>query len=64
MNMTYEELMALALKYYNKGGDGVYECWDRQTFNDYVAEYGVITEKEALKMFGVWDAVCNDIRGY
>lgn len=64
MNMTYEELMALALKYYNNGGDGVYECWDRQTFNEYVAEYDEITKKDALEMFGVWDAVCNDIRGY
>lgn len=62
--MTYEELMNLALKYYNRGGDGVYECWDRQTFDEYVAEHGEITEKVALKMFGVWDSVCNDIRGY
>ena len=62
--MTYEELMALALKYYAFGGDGVYECWDRQTFNEYVAEYGEITEEVALKMFGIWEAVCNDRMGY
>lgn len=62
--MTYEELMALALKHYNQGGDGVYECWDRQTFDEYVAEHGEITHKDALRMFGIWDAVCDDIRGY
>ena len=62
--MTYEELMSLALKYYNRGGDGVYECWDRQTFDEYVAEFGEITEKVALKMFGIWESVCDDIRGY
>lgn len=59
--MTYEELMALALKYYNKGGDGVYECWDRRTFNDYVAEFGDITEEVALKMFGVWESIWDDM---
>ena len=62
--MTYEELMALALKHYNEGGDGVYECWDRQTFDEYVAEHGEITREDALKMFGIWESVWNDIRGY
>ena len=62
--MTYEELMALALKYYAFGGDGVYECWDRQTFDEYVAEFGEITEEVALKMFGIWEAVWNDRKGY
>jgi hypothetical protein len=62
--MTYEELMALALKHYNEGGDGVYECWDKQTFDEYVAEHGEITHTDALKMFGIWESVCNDIRGY
>lgn len=58
--MTYEELMALALKHYNKGGDGVYECWDRQTFNEYVAEFGEITLADALGMFRTWSSVCAD----
>ena len=61
--MTYKELMAFALKYYAFGGDGVYECWDEQTFNDYVAEHGAITEEVALKMFGVWESVWNDRKG-
>ena len=58
--MTYEELMTLALKHYNEGGDGVYECWDRQTFNEYVAEFGEITKKDALGMFRTWSGVCAD----
>ena len=60
--MTYEELMALALKYYNCGGDGVYECWDKQTFNEYVAEHGEITREDALKMFGLWQSVWNEMQ--
>ena len=55
--MTYEELMAFALKHYNDGGDGVYECWDRQTFDEYVAEFGPITERKALSMFHSYNAV-------
>ena len=62
--MTYEELMALALKHYNEGGDGVYECWDRRTFDEYVSIHGKITREDALKMFGVWESIWNDIRGY
>ena len=61
--MSYEELMSLALKHYNEGGDGVYECWDRQTFNEYVEEHGEITERVALEMFGVWNSIWNDLRG-
>ena len=62
--MAYGELMALAFAYYDEGGDGVYECWDKQTFDDYVAEHGEITKEVALKMFGVWEAVWTDRRGY
>ena len=58
--MTYEELMALAFKHYNEGGDGVYECWDRQTFDEYVAMFGEITLADALGMFRTWDGVCAD----
>lgn len=59
--MTYEELMALALKHYNEGGDGVYECWDRQTFNEYVKVHGKITKKIAFEMFGVYKSVWEDL---
>ena len=58
--MTYEELKAFALKNYNNGGDGVYECWDRRTFDEYVAEYGPITKREALKMFADYREICAE----
>ena len=62
MGMTYEELMAFALKNYCNGGDGVYECWDKQTFDEYVAECGPITEQDALAMFGTYKAVVMDFQ--
>ena len=49
--LTFEELWELAQKYYTKGGDSIVECWDKNTFNDYVKEFGPITKKDALAMF-------------
>ena len=49
--LTYEELMEYAKAHYNKGGDGVYECWDERTYNEYVSEFGPITKRRALAMF-------------
>ena len=49
--LTFEELQELAQKYYTKGGDNIVECWDYNTFNDYVKEFGPITKKDALAMF-------------
>lgn len=49
--LTYDELIDLAKKNYNKGGDGVFECWDERTFNEYVKEFGQLTKTSALKMF-------------
>lgn len=49
--LTYEELIALAEKHYNKGGDVVVECWDRRQFDDYVGEFGPITRSDALALF-------------
>ena len=49
--MNYEELMEFALAHYEKGGDFVYECWDRKIFNEYVAEFGAISKEKALAMF-------------
>ena len=46
--MTYEELRAFAKENYTKGGDGVYECWDKEAFDDWVHEFGPITTEEAL----------------
>ena len=49
--MTYEELLDYAKQHYNKGGDGIYECWDERTFNEYVSLFGPITKRGALEMF-------------
>lgn len=49
--LTYEELISLALEYYEKGGDVVYECWDENAFNEYVSLFGPIYKKDALKIF-------------
>ena len=51
--LTYEELIELAKKHYNEGGDGVYECWDKMVFDSYVKLFGPLTEKKALAMFGL-----------
>ena len=50
-NLTYKELIDLAKKYYNRGGDGFVECWDEAMFNDYVKDFGPITKAKALRMF-------------
>lgn len=55
--MSYEELMEFALKHYNEGGDGVYECWDRKTFEEHVAEFGPITKPRALIMFKEYNSI-------
>jgi hypothetical protein len=49
--LTYEDLIILALKHYNFGGDGIYECWDEKTFNEYVKEFGPITKEKAFQLF-------------
>lgn len=40
------------------------ECWDENTFNEYVNEFGPITEKVALDMFDTAEQVWTDMRGY
>ena len=51
MELTYSEFMKLALKYYNEGGDSVYECWEKYQFDDYVQQFGPITEEKAIAIF-------------
>ena len=62
--LTYEELMALALENYSKGGDATYECWDQQTFNDYVNQFGPMTKTKALKMFRNDKAQMDEMFGW
>ena len=49
--MTYEELLELAKKHYNRGGDMVLECWDERFYNEYICMFGPISEKQALQLF-------------
>lgn len=49
--MTYAEFIELAKANYTKGGDSYYECWDEQTFSDYVKMFGPVTKKKAMEMF-------------
>ena len=62
--LTWKELYKLALRHYENGGDGIVECWDESTFNEYVAEFGPITEEAALQMFRVDQEIWEDMRGY
>ena len=62
--LTWKELYKLALRNYENGGDGIVECWDESTFNEYVAEFGPITEEAALQMFKTDQEIWEDMRGY
>ena len=48
--VTYKELIALARKHYDKGGDGIVECWDRRTFDTYVEMFGPISKRCAMRL--------------
>ena len=48
--ITYEELIDMAKKHYNEGGDGIVECWDEHAFNTYVEMFGPITERTAMSL--------------
>jgi hypothetical protein len=61
--LTWKEFYQLALQNYEQGGDGIVECWDEDTFNEYVAEFGPITRKVAMNMFKTADEIYRDIAG-
>ena len=60
--LTYEQFQKLAMKHYNHGGDDFVECWDEKMFNDYVNEFGPVTVRKALEMFGFMDEVDTEER--
>ncbi len=62
--MSYAELIEYAKAHYSKGGDGVYECWDEKTYDDYVNEHGPITKRKALAMFRTHKEVMDDMMGW
>lgn len=59
--ITVEEVRKLALKYYEDGGDGVYECYEDSQILEEI-EAGKTTENDWLKVFGVFYSVGEDIR--
>ena len=61
--LSYEELIAFAKENYTKGGDGIYECWDERTYNDYVSEFGNITQTKAREMFRLQYAHEKEMEG-
>lgn len=63
-HLTFDELMSLALEHYNDGGDSTFECWDRNTFDDYVKLFGPMTKTKALKMFKDDKAQMDDMLGW
>ena len=52
-SITYKEFIEMARKNYNKGGDGIIECWDENTFNDYVEMFGKMTKKDAMNLIKI-----------
>ena len=61
--LSYEELMDLALKNYNEGGDVIYECWGVEEFRDYEKMFGPMTEKEARSLFRVSSSLRDEAIG-
>lgn len=62
--MTYEEFMEYSKKYYTRGGDSFYECWDERDFDEYVKNWGGITKSKALAMFRENLDVERDMAGW
>lgn len=60
----WKEFYRLALQNYENGGDDIVECWDENTYNEYVHKFGPITEKVAHQMFSTSLDIWNDMRGY
>ena len=62
--LTYQEFIDLAMKHYNRGGDGYVECWDESYFREFTALFGAITAAEAKKMFARDYAIQRDRSSY
>jgi hypothetical protein len=62
--LTYEELIDYARQNYAKGGDGVFECWDKRTFDDYVQDFGEITKTKARQIFKLYKETTDDMAGW
>lgn len=62
--LSYDEFMELAMKNYLKGGDSYYECWDEETFSEYVQDFGYVTYEKAVWMFRISYDHERDVAGY
>lgn len=58
--LTYAELIELAKRHYNEGGDGIVECWSERDFDEYVKECGPVTLDIALSIMGLYDEVIKE----
>lgn len=52
--LSFADFIELARIHYNEGGDGVYECWDKLSYDFYVKEFGPITKEKALSIFNLY----------
>lgn len=62
-NLSFNEFIEFANKYYNKGGDSFVECWDESTFEEYTSCFGGITKRKALQMFKTERGIQKDYAG-
>ena len=58
--ITYEELIELAKARYNRGGDGFIECWSQKDFEEYVKEYGPVTQDDAIEAMDFYYDMYNE----
>lgn len=59
-NLTYDELIDLAHKYYKQGGAEIIEFWDENSLKEYEKEFGPLTKETAIKLMKVMGNVTDD----
>lgn len=59
-NLTYDELIDLAHKYYKQGGMEIIEFWDENSLKEYEKEFGPMTTKQAIRLMKVMGNVSKD----
>lgn len=59
--ISIADVRKLSLKYYEDGGDGVYECYSDSQILDAI-EAGAVTEADWVKVFSHYYNVREDIR--
>lgn len=62
-NITIAEVRALALRHYDEGGDGVYECYEDDIIQEAIDE-GMNTEAHWLKDFKTFDSILGEVLGF